>query len=436
MAGVVIAVGLVAAACGNSEDDTSSETTAAKTDETTDATVDSGSTDEFVPVDAPGVSDDTIRVGGVASVTSPIGASYGDTFDGTKAYFEMINSQGGIWDRQLELVAERDDMTAQNQPEVQGLLAQDDVFAVLPVNTLLFTGAVDLVESGTPTFGWNIQEQWSEGPNLFGEKGSFLCFTCTSPLWPWLADQIGADSVGILAYGNSAQSADAAEGFEKSFEAMGDAEVGYFDTSLSFGVPDLSAQVAAMDEAGVDLVLTAMDQNGVTTLQREMAKQELDAIQLLSNAYDPVFIEEFGELFEGSYAQVQFWPFEEETDQPEGLTNYLEWMDETDGTVNEISMAAWLATDLFVTGLREAGPDFGQQEVTDAINAITLWDAQGANPGFDWTIAHDRQQPETCYAFVEVTRDGYVPTFGEPGSPFSCLDASATDHVPEATVRP
>ena len=71
----------------------------------------------------------------------------------------MINEQGGIYGRELKLVAERDDKLANNQTEVQALLSQDNVFAVLPIATLLFTGADTLASSGTPTFGWNINPE-------------------------------------------------------------------------------------------------------------------------------------------------------------------------------------------------------------------------------------------------------------------------------------
>src|SRR5680860_1470083 len=43
-------------------------------------------------IDQPGVTADTIRVGGVASITNPLNAPYGDIFEGVKAYFAMVNA--------------------------------------------------------------------------------------------------------------------------------------------------------------------------------------------------------------------------------------------------------------------------------------------------------------------------------------------------------
>lgn len=428
---VLMVLGLFAAACGNSEsgdgDDGGGEASGG-------TVAGAGDTDEFVPSDEPGVSDDTIRVGGVASVTNPIGGNYGDSFAGVEAYFAMVNDGGGIYGRQLELAAQEDDQVANNQAAVQSVLS-DDVFAVLPVATLLFTGAPDLASAGVPTFGWNIQKEWSEGPNLFGEKGSYLCFVCTGPVWPWVAQEMGVEKIGILAYGISEQSTQAAEGFRDSFEQYGVGEVVFFDNSLPYGVPDLSGEVSEMKAQGVEMVLTAMDQNGVRNLQLEMQRQGLDAIQYLSNAYDPEWVEANGETFEGSVVGIQFWPFEEETDIPPGMDEYQQWMEETGGPQNEISMAGWLNAQLFVEGLTAAGPEFTQQSVVDVINQMEAWTADGLKPPTNWTTAHEQEGPNACFSLLEIGPDGYTPTFTEPGKPFICLDndEDATE-LPEAEI--
>ncbi len=58
---------------------------------------------------APGVTATEIRVGGVASVTNPLGGNYGDIFKGVQAYFDMVNAKGGIYGRKLVLAAQVDD---------------------------------------------------------------------------------------------------------------------------------------------------------------------------------------------------------------------------------------------------------------------------------------------------------------------------------------
>src|SRR2546430_6295382 len=163
-----------------------------------------------------------------------------------QAYFNMVNASKdkGIYGRKLNLTSKRDDQVGMNRQEVQGLISEDNVFAVLPVATLLFTGADLLGQSGIPTFGWNINAEWGSEqapgpPNMFGEKGSYLCFTCASQTLPWLAQKLHKKKIGVLAY-QVAQSADCAKGVQATFDKFPSAKIEFIDTSLAFGVTDLS----------------------------------------------------------------------------------------------------------------------------------------------------------------------------------------------------
>ena len=415
-----MASALLVGACGNS-------TTTGSGSSTTEGSGSSAG-GENVAVDAPGVTDTEIRVGGVASSTNPLGGKYATSFDGVHAYFAMVNDAGGIHGRELVLAAERDDKVAANTDEVRGLLEQDDVFAVLPVATLLFTGAGTLVEEDVPTFGWTINPEWEgtdEDPklNLFGQAGSFLCLGCSQPTIPYVAKEAGRHQIGLLGYAVP-QSSECVEGWDTSFTEYGDeaeAEVVFKDASLAYGTTDLSVQVSKMVDAGVDMVVTCIDTNGVVTLAKEMKKQQLDAIQYLPNGYDQELLDEFGDLFEGSYAYVSFAPFQSDP-QPPGMADYFEWMEETGGEVSENSLVGWLNADLFVRGLEAAGPDFDRQKVIDGINEMTDYTADGLVSGVDWTSAHTTRASTSCSAILKIESSEFVPVVGEEGTIFTCFD--------------
>jgi branched-chain amino acid transport system substrate-binding protein len=383
----------------------------------------------FPKVDQPGVTDTEIRAGGVVSNTNPLGGEYASAFDGVKAYFNMVNaSKGkGIYGRKLRLTSERDDQVGMNRQEVQALLSEDDVFAVLPVAVLLFTGADLLGQAGVPTFGWNINAEWGSEqaagpPNVFGEKGSYLCFTCPGQPVPWLARQVKAKQVGVLAY-QSPQSADCAKGLQASFDKYPSAKIAFLDTSLSFGVSDLSTDVSRMKDEGVDLVATCMDTNGTLTLAKEMKKQGLDAIQYLSNVYNHDFMEKNAPFFEGSYTATFFTPFEVKP-KPAGLQQFQRWMRRGGFEQNENSLAGWINADLFYRGLEAAGPEFTREKVVGAINSMTDYTADGLVAGIDWTTAHRQDPPQGCSVVSKIEHGTFVPTFGEAGKPFRCLQAN------------
>ena len=393
-------------------------------------TASAGAPDQPFPrVDQPGVSDRTIRVGGVVSKTNPLGGDYASAFDGVKAYFNMVNASKdkGIYGRKLRLTSERDDQVGMGRQEVEGLLSEDDVFAVLPVPVLLFTGADLLGTAGVPTFGWNMNAEWGSEqgagpPNLFGEKGSFLCFTCPSQPVPWLAKQVKAKKVGVLAY-QSPQSSACAEGLQVSFDKYPTAKIEFLDTSLAFGISDLSSDVSKMKDKGIDLVVTCMDNNGTLTLAKEMKKQGLNAIQYLPNAYNQKFIEENTQFFQGSYALTFFTPFEVKN-KPKGLEDFQRWMNKGGYEQNENSLVGWINADLFYQGLRGAGPDFTRKKVVDAINQMTDYTAEGLLAGIDWTTAHAQNPAQGCSVLSKIQNGRFVPSFGEPGKPFVCLQAN------------
>jgi len=421
---LVVAFALLAAACGNSEKKAAGTSTTAD-DGAPPATALPG---ENVPVDAPGVTDDEIRVGGVVSVENPLGGKYGDAYAGVEAYFKMVNDAGGIYGRELVLGPKRDDGGFRNSQEVQALLTED-IFAALPIATLLFTGAQALVDEGIPTFGFTINTEWEgneEEPraNLFGQSGSFLCFNCASPVLPWLAKELGAKRIGVLAYAVP-QAALCADGIEAAFEKYGDAsdaEVVFVDKSLAFQATSFSVQVERMKQEGVDLVTACMDTNGVVSIAKEMKLQDLDAVQYLPNAYDHEFLDEFGDLFEGSYVRTDFVPWEVE-DKPEALQTYLDAMEDAGEEPSENSLVGWINADMFVTGLREAGPEFSRQKVIDAINELTDYDAGGILHGVDWTKQHTElaKPDEGCQVLTKITDSEFDPVYTEPGKPFVCV---------------
>ncbi|MEP6625736.1 MAG: hypothetical protein ABJC79_14910, partial [Acidimicrobiia bacterium] len=91
--GALLSIVVVAAACGNASSSPSKS---------------SGSdTGKNTTVDQPGVTKDSITVGGVASITNALNAPYGDIFKGVKAYFAMQNAKGGIYGRTLKLATPR-----------------------------------------------------------------------------------------------------------------------------------------------------------------------------------------------------------------------------------------------------------------------------------------------------------------------------------------
>ncbi len=431
---LVAALVVVTAACGNATDGNGEAKGSSSGAGGPTGTASAADLQKKVPSTEVGVTDDAIRIGGVASKTNALGAPYDQAALGAQAFFDMVNSQGGIYGRKLELVANRDDQMVNNQAEIQGLISQDKVFAIAPVMSLLFTGADTAATEGIPTFGWNINQQWTGPPNLFGEKGSALCIDCAHPVQPWLSQKNGFKKIALLTYAVD-QSKICAKGVTESFKKWPTAEIAYEDTSIPFGATDLSVTVQKMKDAGVDLVVTCMDTNGVTTLAKEMKRQGVNAPQYLQNGYDYDLLSKFGDLFEGSFVLTGFTPMEV-SQPPKGLQDYFTWIDKTPGAKRgELSLAGWLSAALLYRGLVGAGPEFTRDKVVNAINQITDWDADGIITGVDWTRAHTSEGGDYCFAITKIEGSKFVPQYGEPGKPFLCLSPTDPNLNPNPTPQ-
>ena len=416
-AGLVTAVILVvAAACGTSEDQ--------------------GTSTQSDP--RAGISDSEIRIGGVVGEPNPIGRPYGSGFEGAKAYFDYVNGLGGVFGREINQVSEREDatQTSRHQAQVRALVEEDDVFAVLPIVTNNFAASEYLVEQGVPTFGWNINAEWSDGPNLFGEKGSFLCFTCADPFIPIVADQIGAEKVGILAYAVP-QSEECAKGQKASYEKFG-FDLVYENTSLSFGFsePSIAADIDRIREEGVEFISTCIDVNGNATFNSALRSAGLDVALFAPEGYDPTVPPSLGEDVEGFYFATGFVPFEaaEDADSP-GLDLFLSQMEKLGYEPNEQSLAGWINATLLVQGIIAAGPDFDRQKVIDAINGFENFTANGIYPDLNWKKQHDGPGDVDCVAYLQIQDGAFVPVFGEPGKPFLCNDPQP-DSLEAANITP
>jgi branched-chain amino acid transport system substrate-binding protein len=383
--------------------------------------------------DTQGISKTEIRVGGLAALTGPLGNQYAGIFDGVTSYFNMINAQGGVNGRKLVLAEKLDDgsSSTQNSQQAQALNERDKLFAVVGVATPSFGGGKYLGTNGVPTFGWNVNPEWSDGPSLFGEKGSYLDFTGPGSALPWLVKtQLHLSRVAILAY-TAVQSRDCATGFVKSFNKFG-IDVVMKDTSLPFGVTSLTTDVKRMKDKGAQFVTTCMDPTGNTLLSSTLKQQHLNnVVQYWPNGYDNDVLAKYKDLMEGVYFGSVFVPFEDAQASP-AMQTFLTELHKNfpKATPAEVRLAGWENADLFVQGLKAVGPDVTRAKLVAAINKMTHWTANGINAGVNWTTAHGPNDEPDCQAFIQVKNGKFTAVFTHPDTPFTCWPAHAGSLTP------
>jgi ABC-type branched-subunit amino acid transport system substrate-binding protein len=433
-----VAVAALAVGCSNADDETGDGTTTPTGNSNTPTTYQG---DDFTinqPVEAQGVSDSEIKVASVSAKTSVLGGQEGDLNIGLEAYLDSVNSNGGIWGRQIELTNQRDDQQVNNLNTVQAMLAQDKPYAAF-IATDLFTGADLLAKEGIPTFGWNINAEWA-GPKNFFPNVAPICFEGCPLLphvLPTLVKSENRHKVAVIGY-NVPQAAGCVNGAEDTMNAFGkdvDAQIVFTDASAAFGNTDWSAQVAQMKERGANFLVTCVDFNADYAIAQEMARQDIrDQIVFYhANLYNEEFVRENQDAFEGDLVLAQITAVEQQPQIP-AVQEYLEYMQANDLKITEMTMQGWIAGTQFVDALKAAGPDFTWENLINAWNQQTWYTAHGWVPPIDWTKQHtdpaegdEFRSDFECANFVQIKSGKFVPYLAESGKPWVCFDGHELD---------
>lgn len=446
---LLLAFGLLAAACSSSDDgetSTGDDPPGDGTDQPSGDGVPIGESgdpdrDEFVEITGvPGVTDDEIAFASIGTKSgNPLGTDIKDAYNaGIKAHFAWRNDTGGIYGRKLVLADELDDELGRNKELALEIISGDKHFGAF-VASLIFSGAPDLDEAGVPTFVWQIHAtEFANKPALFGNAAATCVGGCTSRTVVHAATLAGASKVATLGYGVSENSKVCSQAQAKSYNLYGDElglELVYENDDLAFGLPNgVGPEVTAMKEAGVEFVSTCLDLNGMKTLANELARQGMDDVVLLHpNTYNQGFVADAGGVFDGDYVSVQFIPFEAESGI-ESQEKFFEYMDKAGVELSELAMVGWINAHQAYEGLLLAGADFDRQAVIDARNDMTADTAGGLITPIDWTRQHEPATDDDrsnsakfeCQALVKVV-DGSFELVGTGDKPWWCWSNDTKD---------
>ncbi len=374
---------------------------------------------------APGITPTEIDVGSLATETGSFSAGFGEIVDGVKAYFAMINAQGGVDGRKLVLKYELDDTgnPTTDTAQARTLVEQDHVFAIVGVGTPLFAGAQYLAQSGTPTFGYVVSQDWQNAPNLFGAYGSTLDYTTGASTTAFIANQLHATAVGVVAYGVAPQSKDACQADANGMKALG-INVPFVDVNYNYfnGNPD--PDVLQMKADHVDLMLSCMQGKDNLAFANSFVQHGMNGVkEVWLNGYDRSQVAANPPLQNNQIYLLQHVPFEAAAAFPgkyPGMELYLKTMQkyEPQWVYDDIAIQGWINAAQFVQGLRDVakeGKPLTQANLIAAINKETAFTAGGLMAPLNWTVAHTQAVPPFCSGFVQTVGGRFVPAFVQPG---------------------
>jgi len=393
---------------------------------------------------APGVTATSIQVGALTAETGPLSSGFGEIVDGVRAYFDMVNAEGGVDGRKLVLADVADDTgsaTVDNEM-ARELVSKDHVFAIVGVGTPAFSAASYLARTGTPTFGDVVSTNWADAPNLFGTYGSVLDYASDATAVAWMAKQIGARAVAVMAYAGVPASEDACRADAAGLGAAG-IGVPVQDYSFSPGASPAD-EVFAMATQHVQLLVSCLEGPDNLAFAKEMKQYKLaSADALWLDGYSRTLVAQDASAMANVYFLFQHVPFEAADDYPDdypGMVAYIQAMEkyEPQWTYDGTAIQGWINAAQFVAGLRAVGHGtLTQRALVDAINSETAFTAGGLMPPVNWTTAHTKAVPPFCSSFSLAYQGSTVPALvRQGGQVMTCFNGKVANPVADPAGTP
>jgi ABC-type branched-subunit amino acid transport system substrate-binding protein len=367
-----------------------------------------------------GVSGDTITVGNVSDLGGPVPGLFQGGPYGTQAYFDYINSMGGVYGRKLKLVSADDQLQCnQNEAAYQNMVGQ--VFGFVGswslddscgAQILAQHPTVPAVQQALSTQFTNLPNSYSISPyNAGAPTGYFQYFKQKFP------DAI--TSVGTLV-GNQAAAVQSWNYYKATMQTLGYKVV--YEDDFPPAQSNFTADVIRMRSAGVKMVfIIAVNAPDLAAFSQEAAQQGWKPeVFVAPIGYFGSYVSESGgaAAVEGQYVPVVQAMFlgEDATSVPEvGLFDHWIKQDFPSFPIDQFSSTSWAQAALFVQALDRVGPHLTRQGLLAALAQIHDFNDFGMMAPAD--VAS--KQSGHCYLILQI-HNGKYQKVDDPASGYRC----------------
>ncbi len=422
-------VALVASACSSTPGKAASTTTTAAT-----ATTAGGSSTPPTGGTSPGITSTQVTVGQVDDLTKPIPGLFKGAKDGTQAYFDYINSQGGVNGRTIKLDAQDsgyDDGIVANETQAQ---VKSD-FALVGGFSLDDAAEEPIIaSSGMPDVAYPLDQSLSNLPTSYSPAPNpsndypLTVFTVLKKKFP---TQI--KHVGIL-WANATPSTAASEtAFERAAKSQGFGIV--YSTGFTPSQTTFLANVLTMKAKGVQMFFTLqMPDAYAATVAKEMQQQSFNPVNVEGDAYSNQLVNEGGPAVNNMYLDTGYLLYLDADANLPAVKLFTHWMKEADASpqFNLEAVYGWAAAQLFVEGLRAAGKTPTRASLKAALDKVTSFDASGL-----LTTGNPAQNiPGGCIVLSQVQNGQIKRVAPSPPTGFICSSAKLPAPGFKPEVRP
>jgi ABC-type branched-subunit amino acid transport system substrate-binding protein len=365
-----------------------------------------------------GVTATSIRVATVSDLSGPVPGLFQGAVVGTRAYLNYVNSQGGVFGRQLDL-APVDSQTDCDQTENAYNSEINKVFAFVGGFALYDNCAAQVLAQHpqVPSVQYMLSSQALALPNNFSvdpiQPGHY-----TNGYFKYYNTKLGSQvqHVGTV-YPNIPSAVAQEQGFQNSAQSVGWKFV--YTRAADATETNFQTDVIRMQSDGVKIVfLAATNAENAAILIQEIRQQNWNPVIIAPVAYASNFIQLVGgaQAAEGILGAQLFSLFFNPSDGsaiPE-VALFQQWMKRTaPGQALDLEgMYGWAEAALFVQALKAAGSKATRASLLGALKGVKQFSDNGmigsANPG-------DRVATN-CYALWQIHNGQFIRVDTPTGS--------------------
>jgi len=363
-----------------------------------------------------GVTEDRIVLGNVSTLSGPVPGLFRGALVGAQAWAAMVNSQGGIDGRLIEIKSGDDGLdTGRNKNAHKAL--KDSVLGFVGSFSVTDGGGVsELQNTNIPDIGTPLD------PNRFKLPNNFA----PAPLPPgW---ETGPAKYYIKTFGPEPMKKTAffvaavetariqARRERAVLESLGYEIV--YTREVQPNEPNYTGDVIQMRNEGVQNFMFEGQADQIAGLVNAMAEQNFHPtlVNAGSTAYSEAFLKLTGSNSEGTRIDVTHALFLDPSNPIPEVQLFRQWMNKVDPNqdVDLFALFAWASGRMIEQALRDAGPAITRDKVLAALGTVTTFDANGliapVNPA--------GKKPTDCFVVIRIQGGKFVRE--HPASGYDC----------------
>lgn len=363
-----------------------------------------------------GVTKDRIILGNVSTLSGPVPGLFRGALVGAQAWAAMVNSQGGIDGRLIEIRSGDDGLDSGRNKNAH-LALKDKVFAFLGSFSVTDDGGVsELAGTNIPDIGTPLAPSRFKLPNNYAPVP-------VPPGWETGPAKYYINTFGAAPMKKTALFVSAVETARVSarreravLESLGYEIV--YTREVQPNEPNYTGDVIQMRSQGVQVVMWEGQADQIADLVVAMADQDFTPTLLNpgSTAYSEAFLKQAGAAAEGARIDVTHALFlGGDAAMPE-VRLFREWMAKVDPNqdVDLFALFAWSSGRMLEKALHDAGPAITRDKVLAALATVTSFDANGliatTNPA--------QKKATDCFLVIRVQGGKFVRE--HPASGYDC----------------